>query len=99
MRIALAVLGTVALVFGACFAVVLGVLAFTPTTACAPTTGGVCSYGQLPQKLAVFAIPAVVVLSVLATWAGALRRPRAAFPYVGAALVAAVFAVALAIAA
>jgi hypothetical protein len=99
VRIALAVLGTVALVFGACFAVVLGVLAFTPTTACTPTTGGVCSYGQLPVKLAVFAVPGIVLLSVLATWAGALRRPRAAFPYVGAALVAAVFAVALAIAA
>jgi hypothetical protein len=99
VRIALAVLGTVALVFGGCFAVFLGVLAFTPTMACTPTTGGVCSYGQLPVKLAVFAVPAIVVLSVLATWVGALRRPRAAFPYVGAVLVAAVFAVALAIAA
>jgi hypothetical protein len=98
MRIFLAVAGTVVLLFGACVAMVVGILAFTPTTSCDTSTTGACAYGQLPMTLVLIGTPVVVVCSVLATWVRALARPRAAFPYLGIVLVVLVFTIALSLA-
>jgi hypothetical protein len=98
MRIFLAVAGTVVLLFGACVAMVLGILAFTPTTSCDNSNTGVCAYGQLPMMLVLIGTPVVVIGTLLGTWVGALPKPRAAFPYLGLALVVLVFMFALSLA-
>jgi hypothetical protein len=78
--------------------VLFGILAFTPTTSCANVSTGACAYGQLPMKLVLFGTPIAVVGSLLATWVGALPKPRAAFPYVGMVLVGLLFMIALSLA-
>ncbi|GLZ34773.1 hypothetical protein Lesp02_69600 [Lentzea sp. NBRC 105346] len=99
MRIFLTVVGMVALFFTVAFAMVLGIMAFTPTQSCAAgATTGACAYGQLPMMLMLFGPIPILVATSLATWIRTPNGPRAYWPWIGVALVVGLFVSALGIA-
>ncbi|WP_199440820.1 hypothetical protein [Umezawaea beigongshangensis] len=84
MRNAVALVGCLLLGIVTALCVFFGILGFTPMGACEPgATSGACAYGRAGTVVAFVAIPAVALVSVLATWVGARRGPRVAWPYVG----------------
>lgn len=98
MRIFLTAFGVVTLVFTACFATVLGILAFTPTMSCTGRNDGACAYGQLPMWLMLIG-PWVILVGVsLATWVRTPNGPRAYWPWIGVALIIGLFVTATGIA-
>ncbi|ANZ38984.1 hypothetical protein BBK82_25850 [Lentzea guizhouensis] len=91
MRIVVALLGMLVLFGAAVFVMFFGILGFTPTTTCS----GTC---QVPLVLS-FVAPVVFGLAAtFATWFRALQRPRAYWPWLGAALILGTYLVSLSVA-
>lgn len=91
MRIPVAVFGMVVMFVAAVGVLFLGVLGFTPVNPCA----GAC---YAPFMMATVGTVVIGLSATFATWFRALREPRAYFPWIGAALMAALYLVALSVA-
>ncbi|TWP52115.1 hypothetical protein FKR81_11065 [Lentzea tibetensis] len=98
MRIFLTVFGIVVLAFSACFASVLGILAFTPTMSCTGRDTGACAYGQLPMWLMLIGPWVIGVGASLATWVRTPNGPRPYWPWIGVVLIIGLFLTATGIA-
>ncbi|KOV81421.1 hypothetical protein ADL03_28510 [Nocardia sp. NRRL S-836] len=78
--------------FGAAVSVMFfAVFGFTPTRPCS----GAC---QVPLVLSLVAPVLIGLVAVFATWFHAVHRPRAYWPWLGAALIVGTYAVALSVA-
>ncbi|MFC3895909.1 hypothetical protein ACFOWZ_30910 [Lentzea rhizosphaerae] len=91
MRIPVAVFGMVVMFVAAVGVLFLGVLGFTPVNACT----GAC---YAPFMMATVGTVVIGLSATFATWFRALREPRAYWPWIGAALMAALYLVALSVA-
>ncbi|MCP2250180.1 hypothetical protein [Lentzea aerocolonigenes] len=91
MRIPVAVFGMFVMFVVAVGVLFLGVLGFTPVNACT----GTC---YAPFMMATVGTVVIGLSATFATWFRALREPRAYFPWIGAALMVALYLVALSVA-
>jgi hypothetical protein len=91
MRIPVAVFGMVVMFVAAVGVLFLGVLGFTPVNACT----GAC---YAPFMMATVGTVVIGLSATFATWFRALREPRAYWPWIGAALMVALYVVALSVA-
>jgi hypothetical protein len=91
MRIPVAVFGMLVMFVVAVGVLFLGILGFTPVQTCT----GACF---APFMMATVGIIVIGLSATFATWFRALRQPRAYWPYIGAALMAALYLVALSVA-
>jgi hypothetical protein len=91
MRIPVAVFGMLVMFVVAVGVLFLGILGFTPVQTCS----GVCF---APFMMATVGTVVIGLSATFATWFRALRSPRAYWPYIGAALMAALYLVALSVA-
>ena len=91
MRIPVAVFGMLVMVVVAVGVLFLGILGFTPVNACT----GTC---YAPFMMATVGTIVIGLSATFATWFRALRQPRAYWPWIGAALMAALYVVSLKVA-
>lgn len=91
MRIVVALLGMPVLFGAAVFMMFFGILGCTPTRSCS----GMC---QVPLVLSLVASVLIGLVTVFATWFRAVQRPRAYWPWPGAALSIGTYPVSLSVA-
>ena len=91
MRIAFALVGMLVMTVVAVGVLFIGVLGFTPTTTCS----GAC---QAPLVITLAGTVVIGLAATFATWFRAVREPRAAVPWLGAALIIVLYLVSLQIA-
>lgn len=91
MRMALALVGMMAMFWMAVGVLFISILGFVPTSTC----GGVC---QAPLMMTLVGTVVIGLSATFATWFRALREPRAYWPWIGAALMFVLYLAALVVA-